>query len=409
MFIDYRSGVTSSPGKANARSTDTYTGLAVANHGPIAANLSFTLRDSSGTTLTVGHGKLSAQSHFAKFVNQLRDVAPDFHVSSDFPSTILFGSLEVESDQPLSILALRLTVNERNETLLTSTPTTDLTRPLSDSSLYFPQAVDGGGYTFTLVLLNTTHSIETGTISIQGDNGLPLKVNRIGETGDSVFPYSIRPGGLFLLQTDGSPAIANAGSLRVTPDVNSPPPFGATILHYSRNGIAVTESGISAASPTTHARIYIDLTATHNTGVALADPGGLGVNIMVKAFRTDGVTGAGSSLGPVVLGGNGHRAAFVDQLISDLPQDFMGVLDLQSETPFVALTMRSLTNSRGDFLLTTLPVADLMQPASGPIVFPQIADGGGYRTQFILLGSGGTSKTTLSYLDETGAPLAVAK
>ncbi len=70
-------------------------------------------------------------------------------------------------------------------------------------------------------------------------------------------------------------------------------------------------------------------------------------------------------------------------------------MELSSSTPFAALTLRSLVNARGEFLLTTLPVADYNQAASGPIVFPQIADGGGYRTELILVSAGGAASDHL--------------
>jgi hypothetical protein len=71
--------------------------------------------------------------------------------------------------------------------------------------------------------------------------------------------------------------------------------------------------------------------------------------------------------------------------------------------------MRSLSNERGDFLLTTFPIADMNRAAPSPIVFPQIADGGGYVTQFILLSPGGASSAKLNFYGETGIPLAVGK
>jgi hypothetical protein len=92
-----------------------------------------------------------------------------------------------------------------------------------------------------------------------------------------------------------------------------------------------------------------------------------------------------------------------------LPADFTGILDISSPSPFVALTLRSLTNSRDDFLLTTFPVADQTRPAPAPIIFPQIADGGGYVTEFILLTAGGPASLTLNFYGEDGAPLAVCK
>src|SRR5205823_4581224 len=45
-----------------------------------------------------------------------------------------------------------------------------------------------------------------------------------------------------------------------------------------------------------------------------------------------------------------------------------------------------LTNERGEFLITTLPVADLSIAAAGDaILFPHFADGGGWTTQILLV------------------------
>jgi len=54
--------------------------------------------------------------------------------------------------------------------------------------------------------------------------------------------------------------------------------------------------------------------------------------------------------------------------------------------------------------MTTFPIADANQAAPSPIVFPQVADGGGYVTEFILIGADQAKKAILKYFDETGAP-----
>jgi hypothetical protein len=74
---------------------------------------------------------------------------------------------------------------------------------------------------------------------------------------------------------------------------------------------------------------------------------------------------------------------------------FTGVLEISSIRPFAAVTLRSLNNGRGDFLMTTFPVADGARAAPSPIVFPQIADGGGYSTQFILLSATGAASFSI--------------
>jgi hypothetical protein len=96
-------------------------------------------------------------------------------------------------------------------------------------------------------------------------------------------------------------------------------------------------------------------------------------------------------------------------MVSGIKDGFAGVLDLESSTPFVALTIRSLYNSRNDYLITAFPVADLTKPAPSPIVFPQIADGGGYTTQFILLSAGEGARANVSLSNEAGNSLAVIR
>jgi hypothetical protein len=242
------------------------------------------------------------------------------------------------------------------------------------------------------------------------DAGMPLAVRQAGGEAGSSFPYDIPPGGVFVFQTDGSSPGVRAGSMVMTPDANTLSPAGAATISLTRGGIRVTESGVPAAAPTTHARIYVDMSGGRDTGLALAIPGTTGAAIGVRAFRTDGVTAAGNGETLLTLGPQGHIAAFVVQLVSGLPEGFTGVLDISSlYVPFVALTVRTATNARGDFLLTAFPVADLTRPAPAPLVFPQIADGGGYRTEFILLSAGAASSATISFRSPAGVPMAIGK
>ncbi len=408
IFVEYRTGVAATGGDA-AGSIDVYTGLALVNVGSADTGVTYTLRNAEGTVIARGHGILAAGAHFAKFVNQLNTEAPDFELPDDFPIAVQFGSLDITSDQPLSVLALRLTVNQRNEALLTTTPTSDLTRPLGSRLLYFPHFVDGGGYVTKLILLNTSGSPEAGTMSFYGEDGGPLIVKQAGGQGGSSFAYSIQPGGVFVFQADGSPATVNGGSVRLTPDAGTWTPAGAGVFGVSKNGILVSESGIPPAEPTTHARIFIDQSETRGTGLALSALSGAGVTVALTAYQMDGSTPAGSAAARIVLSQNGRSAHFVSQLIPGLPSDFTGVLNISAESPFESLTLRSLTNDRGDFLITTFPVVDLNGLPSSPPVFPQIADGGGYVTQFILLGASGASKAKLQLWNDSGTPLAVGK
>jgi hypothetical protein len=167
----------------------------------------------------------------------------------------------------------------------------------------------------TLVLLNTSARLETGTIRILDDNGGPLVINQVGGTADSTFRYAIPAGGVFRFQTDGFPAAVKVGWAELTADAGSPTPLGAGILSLNSGNVLVAECGVPAAAATNHARVYIDLSDGHNTGVAIANAAGTDASITMKAFQSDGVTGIGTSQDPLRLAGNGHSAKFASEFI----------------------------------------------------------------------------------------------
>lgn len=417
IFIDYRTAV---PAKSNAVDAGTIgidTGFAMVNRGVGPANITYTLRDSTGATiLASGVGTLAPNAHDARFIDQLTQVAPAFVLPGNFPTTTKFGTLDIVSTQPLAVVALRLTNNQRGDTLITTTPIADLNASLSFDPISFPQVVDGGGFKTILILVNTSSVSETGLVKFLTDTGIPLNVHLTDDSvGSSSFPYLIPAGGFRVMETDGSPSSQNVGWALVTPSSTNTP-VGAGVFSFTQGGTLVTESGIPAAVPTTHARIYVDKTVsaagTHNTGLAIANPAQpQSLSVTINAFQLDGFTPVGSSAGPVVLNGFGHTARFADQFINGLPSGFTGVLDISASSPFVALTLRSLNNTRlpsSDFLLTTFPIADLNQISPNPLIFPQIADSGGYQTQIILLNtSNTTSNVTVNYFDGNGQPLAL--
>ncbi len=123
----------------------------------------------------------------------------------------------------------------------------------------------------------------------------------------------------------------------------------------------------------------------------------------------DGVTPAGTSQSPLLLKGNGHDAKFADQFIVGLGDAFTGVLEITAPTPFAALTLRLLMNERHESLMTTFPIADANSAAPSPIVFPQVADGGGYVTEIILISAGQPASATITFYDEDGSQTDFAK
>jgi hypothetical protein len=363
------------------------------------------LRDRSGSILTVGNRTIETGHHHATFINQLSEIAPDFVLPEDFAETKQFGTLEITSDQELSVTALRGTINQRGEFLLTTTPVADLTQPLNSDSTYFPQFVDGGGYTTSLILLNTSDATETGIFRIKDNAGQPLVVTQAGGGSGSEFEYTIPPHGAYHFQTDGSPQSDKVGWVQLMPAAGTSAPVGSGVFAYNPVDILLTESGIPSAVSTTHARIFVDLSGSYNTGLAIANVTNSDANIELAFYLMDGSTPVGAGVEPIMLEANGHNSQFANQLVEALPEGYRDVLDISSESPFTALTVRTLFNERDDFLVTVFPIADANRAAPSPSLFPQIADGGRYTTQFILISPTGEMSATFFLYSPRGYPL----
>jgi hypothetical protein len=394
LFVDFRTDVPSGSG-----AIDTNTGITLVNMGTRTAQISLLLRNLQGDLIPVASGtlQLGAKAHLSKFINQLD---PDFVLPPFFPSVIGFGSLEISSDQPISIFALRMTINQRGEPLFTSIPIADLTSSLATSPLIFPQITDGGGYQTTFLLMNTSDTQESGTLYFIKDDGSPygMHLNAGGDGAVSQFHYTVQAKAALRILTDGSPSETTTGWAQLVPAEGSAP-MGMAILESLSDGILITESSVPSASPTTHARLFIDGSSNHETGLAVVAMGDRGATVTLQAYQSDGIAFAGGPAS-IQLPANGHRAAFANQLIPELPSGFTGILDLQSSTPFAALTLRALLNTRNDFLISTFPIADYCNPAPAPIVFPQITAGDGYQTEVIFLNTGNDANVTISWVGE---------
>ena len=193
------------------------------------------------------------------------------------------------------------------------------------------------------------------------------------------------------------------------PGAGQTSPAAAGSFRVGHNGIVTTESGISTAKPTTLARVFVDNTDGHDTGLAIANPGDIHVAGDTSRLRSGRPDPGRECPGTVNIGARAHVAGQARDFVKGLPAGFRGVLEIESPQPFVALTVRSLVNSRGDLLFATLPVADLRQPAPAPVVFPHIADGGGFKTELVLLGGAGPVSTDVLLFDDSGMPLSAMR
>jgi sugar lactone lactonase YvrE len=163
----------------------TKTGIAMANPADTPANVTLTLLDRFGFAQTPSiHQVLPPRSHIARFVDEIFSIGEGYT-----------GLLEIQSDSPISSVALKLTINHRSDLVLTTLPVADLTRPAGNGLLVFPHIVIGGGFSTRLILINTsTTAVSAGLMTFYKSDGSPFVVPMTGQSG-SQFRYSVAQGG----------------------------------------------------------------------------------------------------------------------------------------------------------------------------------------------------------------------
>ena len=350
----------------------TQTALALVNPSIASASIQFTLRDAAGNQVGTETRSLGPGQHLALFVSEL---------FANMPAGLL-GSLTFTSDQALAPLTLRQSINSRGEPLYATLPVVDLTTAAGVDSVVFPHLAAGGGYTTQLLLVNETDGAIQGTVRLKQSDGTPLVV-RLGSQNVSSFAYFLPPAGVSRVEL-GDPAAqsVSVGYAVVDPDAGQVSPAGTAVFQLKSNGQLVSEAAVAATPLTTKARVFVDTVGTQ-TGLALANPSSGEVEVTLALLDR---YGAWQEETKRTLPADGHFAILATELFSSVTLGFTGQIEVQSPQSIAAVTLKLTTNSRGELVLTTLPVADAVSPPiATSIVFPHIAIGAGFSTRFIFL------------------------
>jgi len=288
-----------------------------------------------------------------------------------------------------------------------------------------PHFADGAGWKTQIALVNSSDLPISGTVQFMGQGsagtaGQPVAVTINSQTADS-FTYTIPAKSSRSLQTSGRSANQQSGSIRVLPVSSHRTPVVMEIFSFTQAGVTVTEAGVSAGKAGTGFRLYAEVSGdllgsevgAIQTGVAMANPSGSAVNVNMDLTTLAGKT-TGLS-GTVTVPANGQIAEFLGQIpgFGSLPNPFQGVLKVSTTAAsgISVVGLRGRQNERGDFLITTTPpVEEGVKAGSAEMLFPQLADGGGYTTQMILFsGSTGQSSTgVLRFISQAGQNLGLS-
>jgi hypothetical protein len=186
---------------------------------------------------------------------------------------------------------------------------------------------------------------------------------------------------------------------------------GLGFISYRQGNVLVSETAFSASAPIRSGRVYTEVGAGLNTGIALANPNS--EPAAVSFFFTDD---AGTDFGTstFTIGPNSQVAAFVGAapftISTASPKTVTDArtFSFSSNVPIAAVAFRTRTNERGDLLFTNLRVADTGTSSRAVISIPEIVDGGGWTSEILLVNTTDAAETgKLQFMSSVGEKMNV--
>jgi hypothetical protein len=343
------------------------TGIALANPNANPITVSFYFSDVNGANSGEGTTAIPANGQIAAFVNQ----AP-FNGSNNFVGTFSFTA-----SAPIAAAAVRGFTNERGEFLLTGLPVLDL-NATPTGNIIIPHFASGGDWATDVVLLNPSNTGLSGAMEFL-DTGGHLIRN---------LPYLLAPRSLVRFAAPVAGAGTQTGSIRFPAG-----PAGLAIFSYRVNGTTVDHTSVPAVVAGTAFRVVVGGSETQ-TSIAIANPS--------SAAAAELTLEQGVATDRLSVPKSGQTALFLSEIPGFGSQ---GVLRITSSIPVGVIALRSRTNERGEYLITTTPPFYEAPDGARELFFPHFAEGAGYTMQFILVG--GPSSGTINFVGQTGAPAAL--
>ncbi|HEY2931036.1 MAG TPA: BACON domain-containing carbohydrate-binding protein [Acidobacteriota bacterium] len=188
--------------------------------------------------------------------------------------------------------------------------------------------------------------------------------------------------GFASLITNGGSDTPVIGYARIQGVPGQGTPSGLALFNFRQNGVIVTEASVPASPMISSGRIYAQVDEKVNTGLAIANPGDEDALISFHFTDEDGKDfGAGS----FVVTAHSQIAAFLDQPPFGAGALVNATMTFRASIPVGAVALRGHLNERSEFLLTTLPVADMGSLSSETLILPHFAEGGGWNTDLVLV------------------------
>lgn len=280
---------------------------------------------------------------------------------------------------------------------------------LSDFSLPVWALGIGDGAVFTDPLTGARVEVVGGRLPVAGVEGESFRVLVLsGERGSS-FRVSVSPDrqSVWKVASPGGGLVTGWAALAPDDPADAGSISVAQSFLYS-NGVAeTTETVLYPAPPMLKFRALATFRrGTLNSGVVLTNFGPAAAQVALKLVTETGATFTGA----VPLAPGQSLPRFLDELFDGIPDALDGLLDVQSDVPLAPVQLSVRTNSRGEFLLSALPVIPVLAAESGgTLILNYLAVGGGFSAEIRATSPGAKFSVggTLSFFDSSGKPMEV--
>jgi hypothetical protein len=362
---------------------NTNTGIAFANPNDRPASVNFYFTGAGGERLRDGSFTLPANGQIAAFLDQAPFLAPAGA-----------GTFSFNASSPVGAVALLGLTNERSEFLMTTLPVVQ-TGSSPTGLVVLPHFAVGGGWSTRVLLVNPIEDTIAGELRVFTPEG--IEQGRI--------PYRVAPEASEALPVPAFKDGLFVGSIYVVPDAGTTLPVASTVFSYAVGGVTVTQNGIAQTSTSRSLNLFVESVGafgspdSRRTGIVVANAGPFAEFVRMDLV----VNSVAIPTGTMTVPAHGQIAKFLQEIsgFEKLPASFEGTLRIwispevwneNGNGGISFMGLRGAYNTRGDFLIASLPALDLERPAdNGERIFPHIVNGDGYTTQFILLSNPGAA------------------
>jgi hypothetical protein len=261
------------------------------------------------------------------------------------------------------------------------------------------------------VLIDTTLQIssfgedEAGEIYVVNLSGTISRLTNPDAITASTRTFSVADRGAFVASTAGSASALTVGYARIQGQSGTLP-SGIAIFGLQQRGVVVSETSVPASPLIQSGRIFGEVNGPVNTGIAIANPNT--GDVTVSFFFTDS-NGNNFGAGTTTIPAGQQIGAFLNEAPFNGGNSVFGTFTFSSTALVSAIAIRGFTNERSEFLMTTLPVLALGGTSSETITLAHFADGGGWRTQVVLVNPGDIAiGGTIQFLASGGQTVSVS-